>query len=206
VRAALPSPALAPREAAPGRVAVAVTAYDHRRSDLAPYRELGVWIPVAYRAGGGGVEVPGHYCYALPVTTEEARAAGVEGWGFPKYVAEIELVEGATGCRCRVHADGREILALEVGGVPVAAEPERVELPAFTATGDELLLSTIVSEGRRGQRADGEGARLVLGDHPRAEALRRLDLGPAVGQSRSTHLKAMLPAAERRFPLRPSPA
>lgn len=207
VRAALPSPALVPREVAPGRAAVSITAYDHRLGDLAPYRELGVSIPVTYRPGDGSEEVPSAWSLTLPVTTEEARVVGVDVWGVPKYLAEITFEAAETGCRCRVRADGRDVLTLEVGPVPLGTQPERAEFALFTAKDGELLRTVLVSEGRRGQRADGAGVRLVLGDHPRAAVLRRLGLGsPALGQSRGDGLKMLLPRAERRFPLEAAPA
>jgi len=201
VRAGLPSPMLVPREVAPGRVAVGVTAFHHRLTDVGTYHELGVFVPVAYRPHEGGDEVPGSYCAFLPVTTEAARVAGIDVWGFPKFVAEIEFEAREAGCRCRVHEGGHEILNLEVGSIPVGDRSERVEAPIFTVQGGELLRSVVVSEGRSGQRADGAGVRLVLGDHPRADALRRLGLGAALGQSRTTQAKALLPGASRRFPL-----
>src|SRR5687768_14632859 len=88
VQAVLPSRLLVPREVAPGQAAVGVTAFAHRRTDVGTYHEFGVFIPVAYRPHGGSDEVTGAYCAFLPVTTEEARAAGVDVWGFPKFVAE----------------------------------------------------------------------------------------------------------------------
>lgn len=205
-RAALPSPLLVPREVAPGQVAVGVSAFDHRLSDLAPYRELGVFIPVAYRLDNGRDEVPGQYCAFLPVTTEEACVAGIDVWGFPKFVAQIALEEDAAGCRCRVHADGREIVTLEIGTVPIASLDERMEHPVFTVKKNEVLRTVVVDEGCRGQRADGEGVRVVVGDHPRADVLRRLGLGTTLGQSRGVDLKALLPRASQHFPLQLSPA
>jgi hypothetical protein len=206
VRAVLPSPMLVPREVAPGRVAVGVTVFDHRGSDVGTYGELGVFLPVAYHPPDGGGEVTGAYCALLPVTTEEACVAGIDVWGFPKFVAAIEIATGDAGCRCRVHEGGRELLTLEIGAVPVAPRAERMEYPVFTVQGNELLYTVVVEEGRRGHRSDGNGVRLALGDHPRVDTLRRLGLEAAVGQSRTAHAKAVLPGASRRFSLRPTSA
>jgi hypothetical protein len=201
VQEALPSLRLRPHEVELGRVLVSVTAFNHRRSDLAPYHELGVFIPATYQADREPEVVTGAYCLTLPVTTEEARVAGSDAWGFPKYVADIVIEESEIGCRCEVSAEGQPIVTFEVGAVAVAEQPERQELPMLTVHGNELLHIPVVSEGRRGRRDDGEGTRLILGDHPRAAILRQLQLGPAVAQSRSLQAKALLPAADRRVPL-----
>lgn len=204
VQAALPSPALRPREIAPGRAVVTVTAYDYRDSDLAPYRELGIFVAATFDPGQGSETVDGAYCLTLPVTSEEALAAGVAGWGFPKYLANITIEESDARSRCRVGAGGQLIVSLEVGAIPVAARPERRELPMLTVQDDELLHIPVVSQGRRGQRDDGQGAYLVIGSPPRAAIFRQLELGPVLGQSRSVHVKAVLPEADRRFPLSPA--
>jgi hypothetical protein len=201
VQAVLPSAALTPREVAPGQVAVALTAYDYRRSDLAPYQELGVLVSTTFDPGLGQEVVAGLYCLTLPVTSEEALVAGVAGWGFPKFLADIAIEESDARCRCQASVDGQLIVSFEVGAVPVADQLDRRELPMFTVQGNELLHIPVVSEGRRGQRDDGEGARLLLGEHPRADLIRQLALGPVIGQSRSVEVKAVLPAADRRFPL-----
>jgi hypothetical protein len=205
VQAALPSPRLTPHAVEPGRTLVSVTAFNHRRSDLAPYHELGVFIPATYQSDREYEALTGAYCLTLPVTTEEARGAGSDVWGFPKYLADIAIEESEAGCRCEVSADGQPIVTFEVGVVAVAGQPEREELPMLTVHGHALLHIPVVSEGRRGRRDDGEGTRLILGDHPRAAILRQLQLGSAVGQSRSLQAKALLPAADRRVPLDAAP-
>jgi hypothetical protein len=205
VQAALPSPRLTPHEVEPGHALVSVTAFNHRRSDLAPYLELGVFIPATYQSDREHGALTGAYCLTLPVTTEEARAVGSDVWGYPKYLADITIEESEIGCRCEVSAEGHVIVTLEVGSISVTEQPERQELPMLTVHGNALLHILVISEGRRGRRDDGEGTRLILGDHPRAAILRHLQLGPAVGQSRSLQAKALLPAADRRVPLDAAP-
>ena len=106
LQAALPSARLTPHEVEPGRALVSVTAFNHRRSDLAPYHKLGVFIPATYQAGREHEALTGAYCLTLPVTTEEARGAGIDVWGYPKYLADITIEESEIGCRCQGSVEG----------------------------------------------------------------------------------------------------
>jgi hypothetical protein len=199
VRAALPSRRLAPVEAEPGRAVVLLVAYDHRRTDLGSYREFAVWIPFTEGESDDRISL---YCHTLPVDSQAAYIAGVELAGFPKYLADIDIETAPRQCRCRVSADGQEIVTLTV--VPGAPEEPLAtsELGLYTFKGRDLLRCPIQIAGASEHWTGPGGAHLTLGDHPRAEHLRRLGLAPAgLDHSWSPHRRLILHGPDWRAPL-----
>ena len=49
----------------------------------------------------GAQEEQGIWVVDLPVTTKEAQAAGIELWGYPKYVTDIETRFDESGASAR---------------------------------------------------------------------------------------------------------
>lgn len=82
-----------------GKALAMLCIFEYRQTSIGPYGEIGLGIlarrkgtrPSLLRVLGDlrKEEDQGLYVTNLPVTTEKARAAGVEIWGYPKYVAEI---------------------------------------------------------------------------------------------------------------------
>jgi len=94
-----------------GKPLVFMSFYEYRETSIGSYNEVGVAIPVLRKEGRKGVKAPinnffdlmravdkrqvGFYVVDLPVTTEEANAAGRELWGYPKFVTDIPFKLGA---------------------------------------------------------------------------------------------------------------
>lgn len=192
---------LAPVRVWPGRVAVAFlsVAYD-RVGDhaLPPYDEFGVFVAASPTETTWSCSVPGFgpvgrgiggYTVALPVTTEPARALGVEGWGYPKSVADV-AVRPLDGARRTTVTDGDDHLAtVEVRSTPRL--PVSVATASFThpdARSDarssaersaveaaRLRRQPLELSGRAGVRP--LAGYLSLGDHPLARRLQGLAPG-----------------------------
>lgn len=192
---------LAPVRVWPGRAAVVflAVAYD-RVGDhaLSPYEEFGVFVAASPTETTWSRSVPGlgpvgrgigGYTVALPVTTEPARALGVEGWGYPKSVADVS-VRALDGVRRTTVADDDGNLAtVEVRSRPRI--PVSVETASFThpdARSDARSSagrSVVETVGLRCQPLELSGRAgvrplagyLSLGDHPLARRLQRLAPG-----------------------------
>ena len=190
VAAELPSQVIRPARWADGRALVAVTAFryhavtwtagDGSATSLAPYGEISVAAVVT--AGPARRVLPllsgqlRGFVLHLPVTTLEARDGGIAGWGFPKFVADMDFTEDPGLRRVRLSEGGSPILTLTVRPRgPVL--PERRPLVAYTGLHGELLETVIPVLGRRQARPGG--GELVLGDHEVARRLRRLQISPA---------------------------
>jgi hypothetical protein len=190
---------LAPVRLAPGRTAVTVLSVDYRRigdDAMAPYEEFGVLLaatpadgPVPeLRALGRGLTgsagTVGGYVAALPVTTEPARALGVEIWGYPKSVADIRITDRGDRRRTAVGGERGHVLTFEVPwNSRFRTTVETASYTDGTGTGGDpggrLRAQSLELSGAFGVRPFG--GRYSLGHHPLAERLRGLGLGRSLG-------------------------
>jgi hypothetical protein len=179
VRALLPG-SLRPVRATPTRAAVTLlsVAYDRIGGcDIEPYDEFAVVLP-AVPAGASmrsTVEHVGGYVDFLPVTTEPARALGVEIWGYPKVVADITHRERGATRRTTVTVDGERFVELSVDRPPTVET--RRSSASYTTMDGRLLRERLTVDGRVGAWPASGAFSVVPGDHPRADRLRRLDIG-----------------------------
>src|SRR5512139_2411479 len=146
VRRLLPSDKLKPFLIMPGLSMVSLTAMEYRKiADVAPYNEFSIAVPVQYEPP---VNVPGlpvlfhplfsprwyrkfgMYIHHLPVTTKDARDFGVEIWGYPKIVAEISFEDAGGMRRCRLRAEGKDIVVLDVS--KMATREQRIDLYTYS--------------------------------------------------------------------------
>ncbi|WP_336002241.1 acetoacetate decarboxylase family protein [Halorientalis halophila] len=175
---------LEPIRATPQRAAVTFLAVEyHRIGDhaMAPYDEFSVMLPAVesgerswpfaslLRNGASG------YVWYLPVTTESAKALGVDIWGYPKAVAEITHDDHVAGRRTTVTADGEEVITLDVEGTPKVDRTQ--ESVSYTVKDGQLLREPLTLSGKLGAWPYSGQVDVSLGSHPRADRLRELDLG-----------------------------
>ena len=203
VQELLPSDKLKPVQVVPGTARITLAAMEYRHIDvLSPYNEFGIFIPVVYEKPGTVSDLPGHYVWQLPVTTQEACDGGVTWYGFPKFVAQIDFDHLGEDLRCRVQAEGQEIITLEVKQVPTS--PKSWEWYTYTVKDNHLLRTLVQIQGQLGATGMREGAFCTLGDHPIAEKLRALDMDRAsVEHQYAPQLQSILyaPAAGERLSL-----
>jgi len=175
---------LHPIRATPRSAAMTVLSVSYDRigdGQIDPYEELAVLFP-AVRAGERSVpgaslatRGTGGYVWFLPVTTAPATALGVDIWGFPKVVADIEHVEGGGRRRTTVNVDGDLFLELSVAAPP--SVPRTETGVQYTRMDGETLAVETTIDGRIGAWPLSDAVRLEFGDHPRAVPLRALDPG-----------------------------
>ncbi len=156
----------------------------YRDTAIGPYDEVAVQLTVA-RAGVVGRVAglarlltgrPDTFTLAMPVNEEISRAVGVEIWGFPKTLDELAIDIGPQRARATWRADGKHVLTLEV---PVGRGRRMPTLDLYAHTvRDGRPTTTPFTMGAAHGRVGVGGARLSLGDHPRASVLRRLGLRP----------------------------
>lgn len=131
LRAVLPDPRFVPARVAPGIGAVALTCFEYRDTDLGPYNELSISIVLNepyFRAN-----LPGRallsalrrgqfdvWVHQLPVTTEIARAAGVDYYNYPKFLASIDFTDDNGRRTCRLAEGPDHILTLSGRTMPAA--------------------------------------------------------------------------------------
>jgi len=213
VQLLLPSKKLKPLLLMPGTAMVALTAMEYRQiADVAPYNEFSIGVPVQYEPA---VNVPGLpmlfnpllsprryrrfgvYIHHLPVTTKEAYDFGVEIWGYPKFVADISFEDAGDLRRCRLRAEGKNILTLEMKKLITRDRP--MSLYSYTVKNGQLLRTLIQTQGQYCVTRFPGGASYNLGDHPIAKELNAIGMGKtAVGRFYAPKVQSLLhPASER---------
>jgi len=151
-----------------GRAMAIIPVARYEDGDLDAYNEVGV----AFLARAAGRKGVGVYIHHLPVTQGFTLEAGRTIWGFPKFMADIDIVEHPGGARILLSSDNEEILQLDVrrGWVSV---PSRA-IPTYTYMDGVLRETPWKTSGKA--RARLGGGRLELGTHPIAKELRALGL------------------------------
>jgi hypothetical protein len=138
LRRLMPDPRFVPARLAPGLGAVAVTCFEYRDTDIGPYNELAIsvvlnepWFLPNLPGRALVASLRRHQLHAwvhhLPVTTEIARAAGVELYNYPKFVAGIDFEESEGRRVCRLSEGAEHILTLS-GERIVTPRSEQLQL------------------------------------------------------------------------------
>lgn len=185
VRALLPDPQMHPIELMPGRCVAAFSAFEYRDSDIDPYNEFSISFLISH----GHRTLPGMhllrglasrcfeaYVWKLPVTTEIARWGGVELYGYPKFLADIDFRRDDQHTVCTLAEGGRVILSLQgksLDGGP--AKPLRYRAYSMK-NGIPMCANVYTNPLRYAQSMSPSAAHLTLGDHDIAQQLRALKL------------------------------
>jgi len=164
-----------------GRAVAAIYVWEYRDSSVGSYREVGLGIqcrikgkrPSVVRLGldMGADDAQGIWVLNLPVTTQAAHDAGVDLWGYPKYVTPIETRFQA--------AESSVTLGSELTlSLPRPSGPTLAGQPVVTYTERQgRLIRTRIDVDHRARWGLGGGARLSLeGEGPLARSARALGL------------------------------
>lgn len=158
----------------PGRAMVNLAVVRYADGDLGPYHELGVTVMVDPPDPGPGVSKIGAFIHQLPVNQSFTLAAGREIWGFPKWMARIDLADGGRRTVCKLYDDEAFVLSLSIArGVPMPARNSAVDAYSWL---DGVRRRTKWQLHAAGARGRPGGARLELGDHPMAKELHEIGL------------------------------
>lgn len=161
-----------------GAAVAAIYAWEYRDSSVGSYGEVGLGVQARRKGTRPSVlrlawdmaadDDQGIWVLSLPVTTAAAHRAGVEIWGYPKYVTPIETRFGARDATVRL---GDE-LTLRLGGVRGLART----LPVVTYTRrEDTIVRTSIEVDCAPTLGLASGAGLELhGDGPTARIVRAL--------------------------------
>ncbi|MBC2717073.1 MAG: acetoacetate decarboxylase family protein [Desulfobacteraceae bacterium] len=173
VKSIMPSERLKPYRISPNRTLVMICAFDYQDTDVGPYGEGGTCIPTCIEHNGK--KHRGLYIHYLPVTTELARVAGIESYGFPKFVTDMEHEHGSKIRSVKIKENDRHIMDMSVvkGGF---AKVLSMKLKMFTVRNDEIIQSEFILQVVGRFKLFGK-CDLTLGDHPMADGIRAYDIG-----------------------------
>ncbi len=161
-------------EPTPGKTQLCIVIVDYRDNDLGDYKEMGILFFVRPK-GQTGAEV-GSYIHRLPVNQSFTQQAGVEIWGFPKTVEEIDFTTREDSATCSLSVGGQHVLTLTV---PRGGDGETPDTPAVGYTlldGAPHRIAFSRGGKKESTRPGGDGVSLELGNHLIADELRSLGL------------------------------
>ena len=201
IKEKLPSKNLIPVQSAPGTATIVLKAIEVRQiRGYPPYNEFAVEVPVVYEVAGKAAGLPGSYVLHMPVTTEEARWGGVEIYGMPKFIAEIRFEDVGEVRRCKVQAEGKAIITLEVK--KLVTKPQSWDWYLYGVRDGQLLRTLFQIQGQRGTTEVRGGALYTLGNHPIAEELRSLEIdNTSIAHEYAPQLQGLLNPPGERLPL-----
>ncbi|MGD2270262.1 MAG: acetoacetate decarboxylase family protein [Desulfobacterales bacterium] len=191
VKKLLPHPQMRPVEILPGKSLVAFTAFEYRKTDIDPYNEFSIaflitfdktQIPLFTAAAQLWRRRISAYIWQLPVTTEIARVGGVDLYGYPKFIADIEFQKETDRLTCNLSENGKKILSLS--GKILSTKKEKVSrVVTYSVLESIPLVANIYFNPLEIARSnDKQAATLEVGtDHRICEELRKIGLSAAKG-------------------------
>lgn len=167
----------------PGTSAVVLMAVQYRDNPLGNYNEAVISVP-AYAPGErglpllGGLDIlrkrAGHFVVAMPVDQEFTTHAGRFMWGYPKFLARIEIELGEDAAHMRLSHDGELIFALNTALSASGKLSERMQNLTLRAGVLRRVEAVIAGTGFSFRLG---GAVPEIGEsHPLARTLRELGL------------------------------
>lgn len=211
LRDLLPTSKLVPAEVMPGKGLLAIMAFDYRDTSIGPYREMGIAIPVRYRPRFNPVLIPPlrmaaslsfeAYVWQLPVTTETALHAGIDIWGYPKFLGEIDFEEDEKTVTSTLKEKGQHILTLEVKK-SMPRLKTYFDISTYTVKDRELLFTPIRGVSTSlGRSFLPSTARIILGEHEISRKIREIAPGKSLHSLYIPRAKIVLPEAEQHLAL-----
>ncbi len=168
------------------RALLLVTVVDYRTTDIGSYVEFSIAIACTHGDRRRGVLSAlalhrgdtGQYVWDLPVSTLVSVKGGKGIWGMPKHQANLDFRVRETEMSSQYDLDGSLCMRITV------TRPRRLTVPLRSVTATNfcqfrgMLMKSSISFSDSAEVAVGPAARaqLLLGDHPRMDPLRELDL------------------------------
>ena len=194
IRQLLPVSKFEPIELYPGRCLVAIAFFDYKELDHEPYRETSISFLVRYRKRTVPVidvlsmvrsKVFPSYIWKLPVTSEYHCSGGVELYGYPKFMADIDFNMNETLVECTLSASDQMIVKLTGNVLPVSVGHQ---MRFLTYTGEEgtlIMANAIVNPLQYAESRRKRDLSLKIGsEHEICETLRfiKISLHPLLYQ------------------------
>ncbi len=190
LRRLMPDRRFSPARLAPGLGAVAITCFEYRDTDIGPYNELAISVVLNepwFLPNLPGLALLGAlrrrqlhaWVQHLPVTTEIARAGGVDFYNYPKFIANIGFDQTERWRTCRLSEGAEHILTLS-GERIATPRSEQFQLFSHLYMDRQPQSSEFkICASAMGVSARPRSAALQLGErHPVARELAKLIAWP----------------------------
>ncbi len=176
-----------------------VSVIDYLNTNIGRYIEFSIAIACTHGARPAPRLLPGlfmnHYgtgqwVFDLPVSTEVSVKGGKGIWGMPKHQANLNYIIGDKVVSSQYDQDGMFAVKIEVERPGSAWLPVGMTGVNYCGFRGMMYKSSVYFKGKLGFSLLKKGsAKLTIGDHPRVQALKGLEIDP------EPLLSAFLPAA-----------
>ncbi|HCS28936.1 MAG TPA: acetoacetate decarboxylase [Spongiibacteraceae bacterium] len=169
----------------PGKAIMQIVGVDYQDNDLGDYNEAGISFYVREPGTKKGLPIIGglraimggtasSYIHLLPVDQEFTMHAGRYIWGYPKWIADIDIIQKDGYFETRFSDKGQHVFTFRTkGGGKGSMENQRQ--PSFGYRCGTLY-KTVGVANASGVKFSLGGEKPLLGDHPIADELRKLGL------------------------------
>lgn len=165
-----------------------VTVVNYRKTDIGQYIEFSIAIACTKGARPAprllpallqGLYGTGQYVYDLPVSSEVSVKGGKGIWGMPKHQANLDFVSGSQWISSQYDLDGAMVSRFDVRMPSRSWLPLSMGAANYCTFRGMMMKSAIYFSGKAGIHLfNPSAARFILGDHPRAAAIRALSPSP----------------------------
>ena len=180
---ALP-PGEAPVRIWPGRGLAAIHCMEYKDTDIGPYNEVSLSIPLRRGSLGHSLWSRSYHSFIaqLPVTTEVALFGGLDYFNYPKYLASISFKETASTRLCSLRDPKTQELIMEFEGSKLLMQRPQPSAQMTLNTyprkdGRVLHARLLINQLARRQSFLRDHAAIRFGPHPLAAPFKVLGLG-----------------------------
>lgn len=188
IKEKIPHPDLHPVEVIPGRCLIALTAFEYRKPEIAPYNEFSIAFVVSYRKKPLPLLMALRllaspesrvYVWKLPVTTEEARVGGVDLFNYPKFIADINFLnEPDDSVTCILGDSGSEILRMTGRKIKTGMNSPLCFISYTYDNGILLSINQLINPTEYGSTLKRDAIHIQIGNnHPISRELIEMKIG-----------------------------
>ena len=166
---------------ATGKAIASIALIDYLDNDLGTYHELALAFLVADPPGTppapkGSVST---YIHRLPVSEEFTCAAGRAIWGFPKWVAPLQVAFDERGATATLTHEGADVVRVTMRRGPIPLPRRPLSMNAYSCDDSGVVRrtpwTTTTRTGHQRVRPGGTTVEIFYG-HPMCDELRALGL------------------------------
>jgi hypothetical protein len=167
-----------------------VTVIDYRETPIGKYVEYSIAIACTHGEKPAPRLLPGifmkffntgQYVIDLPVSSEISVKGGKGIWGMPKHQGHLNFIIEENKVSSQYDLDGKLVTYIEIEPPKKICIPVKIRASNYCSFRGMLMKSDILLDTKCGINLFGKAkARFVIGDHPRLQALKDLDIGEAI--------------------------
>ncbi len=164
-----------------------VTVIDYRETPIGKYIEYSIAIACTHGSKPAPRLLPaifqnffkvGQYVIHLPVSSEISVKCGKGIWGMPKHQGHLNFIIEENKVSSQYDLDGKLVTYVEIEPPKNAWIPIKIRSSNYCSFRGMLMKSDILLDTKFGIKLlKNAKARFIIGDHPRLQALKELEIG-----------------------------